>query len=320
MKRLICLFSLLLFFHKLAISQTPSYLGRLLDKSNNNTIEYGHIYLKGKPYGVLSNIDGLFSLSNISQNDTVVVSCVGYETLTLTFDALTIKQQDIFLNPKIYNLTSAKIKSGEPRIIKTGFLVPKIENDKISGTHHGRISDGYTLINTGFQIATFIENKEEKIGLIQYVEFFLHKEGIANTPSRLRLYSVNDMGAPKEDLLNKSIIVTDGKNNKWVKVDLRDYQIELPQNGFFIAMEWLQTNNEAFVYNSKYKNFVGNRGKERLKQEGHMKSKFIGFGQVLGSYEIEKKKASWTKLISRDWTESLSNGAPMIRCELKIWD
>ena len=320
MERLIHLFSLLLFFNTLVIGQTLTYSGRLLTKSNNSPIEYGRIYLKGKPYGVLSNVDGLFNLHNISQNDTLIISCVGYETLVLKLDAEKIKQQDIFLNPKIYNLTSAEIESGVPRIIKSGFLIPKIENDKVAGIFHGRISNGYSLINTGFQRATFIENREEKVGLIQSVAFFLHKEGIANTPFRLRLYSVNDKGAPKEDLLNKSIIVIDGRNDKWVKVDLRDYQIELPPNGFFIAMEWLQTNNEAFIYHSKYKKVVNKRGKERLRKEGHFKSKLIGFGQVLGFYEVEKKNASWTKFINRDWTKHLLNGVPMIRCEIKIWD
>ena len=203
MKRLISLFSLVFFFNTIVISQTLTYSGRLLDRSNSNPIEYGHIYLKEKPYGVLSNVDGIFNLPNISQNDTLVISCVGYETLILKLDTEKIKQQDIFLNPKIYNLTSAEIESGVPRIIKSGFLVPKIENDKITGTYHGRISNGYTLINTGFQRAIFIENTGKKVGLIQYIEFFLHKEGIANTPFRLRLYSVNDKGEPKEDLLNK---------------------------------------------------------------------------------------------------------------------
>ena len=85
-------------------------------------------------------------------------------------------------------------------------------------------------------------------------------------------------------------------------------------------MEWLQTNNEAFIYNSKHKKVVNKRGKERLRKEGHLKSDLIGFGQILGSYEVEKKKASWTKFINQDWTKHLINGVPMIRCELKIWD
>lgn len=318
MERVIPIFILIMLLNSVVIGQTDIYSGKLLDKNNNKPIEYGHIYLKGKPNGTLSSIDGKFYLSNISEEDTLIISCVGYESLEFKYQRQIKK--NIHLSPKIYNLKSTEIKSGESHIWKTGFLLSKIRKNRISGSYHALISDGQNFINTGVQIGILIENIDKKVGLIQNVEFFLHKEGIANAPFRLRLYSVDDKGKPERDLVNQSIIVTHGRNNDWVKVDLRNHQIELPENGFFIVMEWLQTNNTAFTYKSKYKKIASKSGKEKLKKEDYLKSKLIGFGQVLGYYELDKKRTIWYKSIIQEWNKHQSSSVPMVRSEIKIWE
>ncbi len=318
MEKLLPIFILIILFNGVAIGQTYIYSGKLLNKNNNKPIEYGHVYLKGKPNGTLSGIDGKFSLSNISETDTLIISCVGYESLAFKYQKQLKK--NFHLSPRIYNLKSTEIKSGKSQILKTGFLLSKIKKERVAGTYHALISDGQNFINTGAQTGIFVENIDKKVGLIQNVEFFLHKEGVANTPFRLRLYSVNENGKPARDLVNQNIIVTQGRNGAWVKIDLRNNQIEFPENGFFIAMEWLQTNNKAFAYKSKYRKVYSKSGKEKLKREGHFKSDLIGFGQVLGNYEMDEKKESWHKSIIEEWSNHKSLSIPMIRSEIKIWE
>ena len=81
MEKLILTFVLILFFNVVVIGQKYTYAGRLLDKDNNHPIEYGHIYLKGKSYGVLSDVDGSFSLSLATSRGTRTVVGMNF-TLT----------------------------------------------------------------------------------------------------------------------------------------------------------------------------------------------------------------------------------------------
>ena len=326
------IFILILLFNGIIFGQTYTYSGKLLDQNNSAPIEYGHVYLKGKPNGTLSSIDGNFSLSNISENDTLIISCVGYEPLAFKYHKQLKK--NIHLTPRIYNLKSTEIKSGKSKMLKAGFLLSRIEKDKIGGSYHALISDGQNFINTSAQTGIFVENVGKKVGLIQNVAFFLHKEGVANTPFRLRLYAVNKDGKPANDLVNQNIIVTHGKNDAWVTIELSNYQIELsnyqielsnyqiefPEDGFFITMEWLQTNNKAFTYKSKRKKFLSKSEKEKLIKESYLKLDFMGFGQALGYYEMDEKRASWHKSIIQEWSDHKSSSVPMIRCEIKIWE
>ena len=196
-------------------SQTTTLSAKVLNKDTKGPIEYAHVYVKGQSSGKLTNHSGFFSLDNASLQDTIIISCLGYETISFEF---TEKIKDIFfLKSKIYELTTSDVKSGIPSIVKNGFTKEKLDKNKIGGSRVGVLWGESGLLNSEVQMAILIKNPTQAIGLIQNVEFFLHKEGLANTPFRVRLYAANESGMPSKDLINENVIVDYGKNGAWVK-------------------------------------------------------------------------------------------------------
>ncbi len=69
----------------ISIAQSGSIVGKLTDKDyNDEPLPFVNIFLKGTNKGVTSDIDGLYSLDNVTPGTyTVVYSFVGYETVEL---------------------------------------------------------------------------------------------------------------------------------------------------------------------------------------------------------------------------------------------
>ena len=76
---------LFFFLTSISIAQTGSIVGKLTDKEyNNEPLPFANVFLKGTTKGVISDIDGLYSLENIEPGTyTVVYSFVGYETVEI---------------------------------------------------------------------------------------------------------------------------------------------------------------------------------------------------------------------------------------------
>lgn len=187
-------------------------------KSQNNNFYY-------------SDADGNFSILEASAKVSYVFSCVGYasKNLILTSETSNIIKLDKLtfeLNEVVVN-TNKKQKETENlgnNNIGIGRLLPKI----------------------GHQYAIYIPNADKKEGLITSISYFIRKPpgGDASGPFRVRLYQLDTiLKRPGKDLLNVNLIVNGNKDWAWFKVDLKDYNIEFPENGFFVAMETLPVIN-----------------------------------------------------------------------------
>ena len=68
----------------------------------------------------------------------------------------------------------------------------------------------------------------------------------------IRLYSKGANGEPDEFIYNENILGVAKKGRRITEVDLSAYKIELPDDGFFIAVEWLivasNTNSKSGTY------------------------------------------------------------------------
>lgn len=76
---------LLLFLSSISVAQTGSIAGQLTDTEyNNDPLPFANVFLKGTKKGITSDIDGLYSLENITPGTyTVVYSYIGYETVEI---------------------------------------------------------------------------------------------------------------------------------------------------------------------------------------------------------------------------------------------
>jgi hypothetical protein len=75
---------------------------------------------------------------------------------------------------------------------------------------------------------------------------------IENATFNLRLFNIGNDGAPSTDILKENLILTARKGKRDQIVDLSEYHILFPEEGFFVALEWLilDTNKRDFEYTS----------------------------------------------------------------------
>ena len=79
-----------------------------------------------------------------------------------------------------------------------------------------------------------------KLGAIRTVSFFIGENGIPKEPFRIRIYRADGPNhSPGTNLLTESIVVKAPGGGQWFTVDITNYIVEAPREGFFVAMEWL---------------------------------------------------------------------------------
>ena len=137
-------------------------------------------------------------------------------------------------------------------------------------------------------------------GIISKLRFYITKTGVPGTEFRAKLYSVDpETKGPGELLLENELIAGAKKGNEWVEFDITAYHIEIPAEGFFVAMQWLPGAQE-------YSLDLG-------------KTTYTGEGQVLGLSK-ETPQKFWIKPFPADWIESFTvpDIIPMIGADVLV--
>lgn len=110
MKKLILL--ALLLTNPLTLFSQDYIVGRLIDLDTKEPVIFANILLKGMAKGVISNEDGSFRipLDFKKYNDALLISSMGYETITVTLDTLQEDEVNIvYLRPKIHQLQETTV-------------------------------------------------------------------------------------------------------------------------------------------------------------------------------------------------------------------
>ena len=118
-----------LFFYCLFICGSINYAQEInalvLDSLNKNPIPFASIYFKSGS-GVVTNEEGQFRLqyNNESKQDSVFISCMGYETLGIKLEK--ILDSIFYLNPKAIALKSVILSNEE---VDVDQLIKQIKED-----------------------------------------------------------------------------------------------------------------------------------------------------------------------------------------------
>lgn len=209
---------------------------------------------------------GIYILQSKFSNELYTFSCVGFQSITLSY-------KELKKNPKVelvelnYNLNEVIVSDKE-----------RITKEKIFGNNNIGIARFFTRYN--HQYAIYIPNQNEEKGIIETLSFFLKKAKTGNSVGlfRVRLYSINPITkAPGEDILKNNIILKGDKNSTWLNVDIRNYNIDFPKDGFFMAFEILSKTN-----------YKSETSLEKIKG---VKSNFI---PLIGLTTTKSESFSWT--------------------------
>lgn len=116
---------IIFFFFNSASSATAQMLTGSVKDKDNKGISFVNIGIPAKAFGIISDEDGTFEFKQTSEKDkdTIQVSCIGYQTLQLSFAdfrRLCLAQQPIRLNEAVYTLATTTVRPNEYEVKTLG--------------------------------------------------------------------------------------------------------------------------------------------------------------------------------------------------------
>jgi hypothetical protein len=218
-------FSLLLLL--LSINLSAQIRGTVFDKTTEKPVQYANVFIKDQMIGATSDLNGTFIINQATRQSILIVSAIGYDSQVIIPKDDNIK---IELIPRIYELPEIKVT---PKKRTTKLIVDS--NKKALVTTAISPMGYYPWIVTKYFNFFPNYNSTPILKQIQIMTVCHLDSAIFN----LRLIAADDKGEPGSDLLSNNMIITVKKGDKNVTVNLADFRIFFPKNGFFVAIEWL---------------------------------------------------------------------------------
>ncbi len=303
---------LILFPRKTLILKEYNITGTICDEKTGDPISYAILQIKGKPKGVVADHKGFFELmlTDLELADSLMASCLGYERRTFTSDSLLSKSEiTIYLKEKAINMDSITV---------TAERTSRRNKTKTLG-NRGWFTTGSIYLDThGQQIALYMENKKQLEGYIRKVSYHLSNSGNVEAPFRVRIFEVDTLThAPGKDLLSEILVIqppqgTDG----WFDVDLSEYEIAVPPNGFFVGIQGIFPND--YSYYSSDSEFT-DTARRRSKTNDDFTPKSVHYGQRI-NYSGKGGSKTWHYSLSHQWFQmERDNYSVKISAEIGIY-
>jgi hypothetical protein len=253
-----------------------------VDKETKEPLPFTSVSLREEQTGALSNEFGVFQLPAPTKNeqDSLVIMALGYKHM-----AIVVKRGQAQANLTIevprmaIALSNVTVKGG------------KVKNLGLGATSN-RPGDGLLQGQPGSQCAFFIKNdKNHRLGNIRSVSFYIGENGFPREPFRVRIYKPDgNYSAPNTDILTQNVVVSAPGGGAWYTVDLTSYNIVAPEEGFFVAMEWIVSGDKFF-------------------KTDFMDESYTPFGQIMRPTFEFKESRTWNYTIARGWNQlTLANG------------
>jgi len=130
--------------------------------------------------------------------------------------------------------------------------------------------------------ARFFEYKPEyrKFKFIKEIKLIVNSR-TDSSEFNIRIISANAAGEPEDNVADKNIIATAKKGNHLITIDLGDMNLKFPENGFFVAVEWL------VIDQNKYEFYISGNGEKK-------KVKETRYGPGFGAFRNEGPSLTWT--------------------------
>jgi hypothetical protein len=94
-------------------SQTTKIRGKVTEKATNEPIPFVNIVLKGTTAGTVSDFNGEYFIETRAVSDSVVFSCLGYQSITLPVISRSFQTMDVQLNQVDFQLNEVVVLPGE---------------------------------------------------------------------------------------------------------------------------------------------------------------------------------------------------------------
>jgi hypothetical protein len=212
--------SLLFFITTLSLSAQVK--GIVKDNSTNEPIPFVNIWVENENIGTTTEMDGSFSLTTNGQNKNLIFSVLGYETKILQQSTI----MNVGLMPMLYELNEIVVlKKKHTKYLEIG----NVDNTLMQAFDNGpKVEAKYFPYKSKYKNTNFIKK----------VTIFTDCR-IDSATIKIRFFSVDSLGNPGYELLNRDFIVTLKKGIIKHRFDVSDFNLIIPTNGIFVAYEKL---------------------------------------------------------------------------------
>ena len=222
-------------------AQQAQIKGLIVDKDTKEPLPFSSIGLKSEQIGALSNEHGQFIVPAPTKNadDSLIVVALGYaRRAVLVKRGVALSALTIEVPKRAVELSNIVVKAGKIKHLGLGSRTDNPGEGMIQGL-------------PGSQYAFFVKNeKQKRLGNVRTVSFYIGENGFPREPFRVRLYKADgNYNAPNTDLLTENVVVSAPQGGQWYTVDLTPYNIIAPEEGFFVAMEWVVSGDKFFATN-----------------------------------------------------------------------
>jgi hypothetical protein len=287
----------ILFFFIILLGFIPSILfaqvkGKILDAENLEPICYAVISWDKGSNGVISNVNGEFEVID-QVVDSLLISAMAFRDTSVCLKSFGNHEVILYLERQIFELPIVEIKSGI--LSQKEFQVSTRKSISIGG--------GTSEFN--FSVGTEFNNSQ--LGFIESVSIFfdqVKKRKQENKILRLRILGFNDENYPEYDLLTQFIELQPRRKNRWLTIDLREYDVRLNEKNFLVAIEFIK-NPDISVENDPNEILSG---------------WFIGLSEIPADQKGLLRM--WDKLDGRPWGKApnypIKNVTPMIKVSAMV--
>jgi len=296
LKRLLFILSVIGLSPVISHAQEGRITGRVVDAETQSPIPFASINLREEQVGALTNEYGYFQLAMPTKvtEDSIIVMALGYKRTALFVKRGTNMEEVILQIPK------------QPIALANVVVEASKVKPLMLGAHSNSPGAGMIQGMPGSQYAFLCKNeKAKKLGFVRSVSFYIGENGFPREPFRVRLYKADgNYSAPNSDMLGESVIVSAARGGEWFTVDLTSYNIPAPEEGFYVAMEWIVSGDKFYTTN-----FMDN---------------YTPYGQILRPTFEFKDSRTWSYAIGRGWNlVTLANGGSrfnaMMRAEVDAY-
>ena len=282
-----------------ASAQSSSLTGTVVDAVSGQPVPFAVVEIPSRHIGVQATEQGTFVLelpAALALTDSLRATSLGYRSQQFAVPAASFCR--LLLRAYAVALPETVVRPPGPAIA----LGPSADGDKGGVSQRNLRAVG----SKGWQIARRFE--QAPAGVVQAVRFYVKPnfqcgKASAKTPFRVRLYAADGPGgAPGTDLLTTSVL-TAAQGKGWHELDLLRYQIQVPAAGFYVAMEWLYT-DEAFGCT-----FTSYNPNTKEKKTDY------AYGQSLGGYVDLSPPVTWYLSTGYPWQQFGNH--PIVRIQDK---
>lgn len=214
----------LFFLFILSLKGICQLQGTVLDKETNNQIPFANVWIENEIIGTTSDRNGIFRFSESYKGKNLIISAVGYESRCIIIDSLSLK---ILLVPKIYLI---------PEIIVT----PKKKTELVICQYNTAQIYNYTGCTIPQIFARYFPYKDEYQSTPFIKSIRLKTYSKIESCFNLRFLTVNPKGEPGTDIIKDNLVIRVKKGRRNLVIDnFNSTQIQIPQQGLFIAVEFL---------------------------------------------------------------------------------